>query len=63
MDVRIRDEGSVVAFTLETEAAKTWVKENLETEPWQWLGESLVIDHRMSGPIIDGMMSAGLEVG
>jgi hypothetical protein len=41
-DVLISNEGTVWVFNPLTPAAKDWFDENVESEPWQWLGTSLV---------------------
>jgi hypothetical protein len=62
-DIIVRREGySMVLFTPESDAAREWLEENLETEGWQWLGDSLALDGRCAPPIVDGMLAAGLEV-
>lgn len=45
-DFLIRDEGTVVMFTPVSEAAKNFLRDNVQSEPWQWMGESLCVDHR-----------------
>jgi hypothetical protein len=42
----VNNEGSVVTFTPEGDYEYKWMMSNLETETWQWLGKSLVVDHR-----------------
>ena len=61
-DVLIRNEGTIIQIIPETEAAKEWIDENVHSEPWQWLGPTLCVDHRMAGPLIEGMADAGLEL-
>jgi hypothetical protein len=61
-DVVVRNHGTVVLFELRSPAAREWVDENVQTEPWQWLGRSLGVDHRFAGQLTDGMIDAGLEV-
>ena len=43
-----------------TDEAKVWVKGNIQSESWQWLGRVLVIEHRFIADIVAGMMAAGL---
>lgn len=63
-DVTVNDQGTVVAFTLNTEAATDWVREEVLTEPWQWLGMStFAVDHRYAELLIEAMRASGLEVG
>lgn len=61
-DFRITDEGSLVGFKPVSEAALDWITENVESEPWQWMGTYLWVDHRMAQPLLDGIIAAGFEV-
>ena len=45
---------------LKTEGAREWVEGNVQTEPWQWLGQTLVVDHRCIEDLELGMVDAGL---
>jgi len=62
-DVDINDQGSIVGFTPRTEAARTWFDENVESEPWQWMGPSLYVDHRPAQGLLEGIQEAGLTIG
>lgn len=59
-DVITDNFGSIVGITPMTPAAREWLDENCQTEPWQWLGATLNVDCRMAGPILEGMAEAGL---
>jgi hypothetical protein len=62
-DVLVNDDGSVVAFTLRTQAAQDWISENTHTESWQWLGRhTLVVDSRYAEGLAEGMCEAGLTL-
>lgn len=61
-DLLVRDEGTVVVFRPATDAAKEWVAENIVSEPWQWLGGRLAVDHRYADSIIQSAAYDGLEV-
>jgi hypothetical protein len=64
-DVTINDQGTVVLFVLETEAAWTFVKD-VQTEPYQWMwmgNRGFAVDHRMADGLIEGMQADGLVVG
>jgi len=39
------------------------VRNNVESEPWQWLGASLVVEHRFAAGLIEGITDAGLGIG
>jgi hypothetical protein len=62
VDVTIHDQGSVIGFHPCTEAAKKWLIENVESEGWQWLGNTLYADRRSAGPLLEGIVEAGFEV-
>ena len=62
-DVLIRNEGTVWVFNPLTPAAKEWFDENVESESWQWLGTSLVVDHGFAMGLIQGIEDAGLAIG
>ena len=60
MSVSIEDHGTVVAFDFDDEG-KVWANENLQTEPWQWLGPNrLVVDHRVAEGLFEYMQEEGL---
>jgi hypothetical protein len=63
VDVLVRDEGSVVIVSPQTEAAKAWVEENVETSGWQWIGGVFAVEPRMLDNLLFGMEEAGLEIG
>jgi len=62
VDFVVNNQGSVVQFTPQTEAAQAWVSAHLPLEPWQWMGRSFVIDQRYAFDILDGIVNDGLEV-
>jgi hypothetical protein len=63
MDVNVRDEGTVVLLSLQSDEAHDWVDENVAVEDWQWMGQhSFCVDHRFAVPLIEGMIRGGLEV-
>ena len=53
---------SVFGITPITKRAKKWIKTNVSTEPWQWLGPTLVVEHRYIADLTAGMLEAGLIV-
>jgi hypothetical protein len=58
--VDIIDQGTLVGFNPRTEEAKQWFADNVTSEGWQWMGSTLWVDHRMAGPLIDGLAREGL---
>jgi hypothetical protein len=61
-DVYISNNGSVFSFQPVTKAGKDWITENVQTESWQWLGDTLAIESRFAAQLADGMISAGLDI-
>lgn len=61
MDVRVRDEGSIILVEPITEAAENWITENVQADA-QYVGRSLVVEHRYAADLISGMVNDGLEV-
>lgn len=59
-DVLVRNCGSMWAFNPLTDAAKTFFDKNVASEPWQWLGSSLAVQHRYAADLAAGMHAAGL---
>ena len=63
MDIQVNNQGTIILLTIMSEKGKKWINKHLQTEPWQWYGPSLAIDHRMAAPILEGMRDDGLELG
>jgi hypothetical protein len=60
-DFRISDEGTVVVFTPLSQAAQDFL-DCCQTESWQWLGPSLVVDHRPAHGLLTEIINQGMEV-
>lgn len=64
IDVTVDNQGTIVALTLNTDAALAWVEENVGSESWQWLGErTLCVEPRYAHDLVDGLLAADLTVG
>jgi len=61
-DLRFHNEGTLIGLTILTPRARAWVEDNCVTEPWQFMGATLWIDHGCASDVIDGAMADGLEV-
>ncbi len=61
-DVLVRNEGSILMLTPDSDSGREWIDENLGLESWQWLGNSCAIEWRYAPAIIEGMWEDGLEV-
>jgi hypothetical protein len=62
VDFRIEDHGSIVVVQPLTPQAGEWIEENVPTEPWQWLGGGLCVEHRYAEPLIEGIVEDGLSL-
>lgn len=47
--------GNLYGITCKTKRARKWVKDNLQTEGWQWLGNTLWIDIRFAEDIVNAI--------
>jgi len=61
-DVIVDDYGSIVGITPMTPAARKWIDENCQAEPWQWLGLTLHVDYRLADAVLAGMSEDGLTI-
>ena len=62
VDIRLSDAGSLVQFEPLTDAAKEWISEFVEAEPYMWLGNRLCVESRYAEEISNAMAEAGLVV-
>jgi len=46
-DVLVAKAFTTFVFTPLTAEAKQWIEANVQSEPWQWLGASLVVETRL----------------
>lgn len=60
-DVFVRNEGSIFLVTPISEAAREWMKEHIPDDA-QYMGRSLVVEHRYVEDIINGMKGDGLRI-
>lgn len=61
-DVEVNDQGTIVALTPRTKAGTEWLHTCIQTEPWQWMGASLCVDHRFADDLIAVMRNEDLTV-
>jgi hypothetical protein len=60
LDHEVTDSGSIIMIRPISDAARDWIDENVYSEPWQWMGDSLCIDTRYAGALLYGMQEDGL---
>ena len=57
-DFVIHNEGTILLFRPLTDAAREWLKANVQ-EDAQWFGGALVVEHRYAGDLAVGLIKAG----
>jgi hypothetical protein len=58
--VLIANTGNVFTFCPLTDRAKTWIDDNVQSESYQWLGATLIVEHRYALGLAQGPIDAGL---
>jgi hypothetical protein len=61
-DFLITDHGSIIMIAPVSDGALVWLDENVASEPWQWLGSALCVDHHCAGDLIDAIATAGFDI-
>lgn len=61
-DLEVVDNGSIWSFLPLSGRAHAWIAENVDAEPWQWLGGALAVDARMAFDLACGMGEGGLRL-
>lgn len=62
VDIEITNHGSIVGFRGLSEAGKTFLRDEVSSEGWQWLGDSLNVDHRMAEGLVEAIQNEGLNI-
>lgn len=62
--MKVKNYGSVVTFTAESDEERTFLNDEIITEDWQWggLGRVLAVDARFAEDLCAGCTVAGFEV-
>lgn len=61
-DFRIESHGSVWGFTPLNDDARHFVRVAVETESWQWMGNSLILDHRVAVQFREQLIEEGFSL-
>jgi hypothetical protein len=61
-DFTLYNHGSIVVLTPMTEAARSWMQDNIDVENAQMWGKGVVVEPRYVGSILDGLTVDGLTV-
>lgn len=62
IDIRVENHGTICLFIPLTPAARTFLDECVQSEPWQWLGFNLAVEPRYALDLANGAIEHGLEV-
>ena len=62
-DVLIESHGTVYLFIWNSENGRQFLTQEIETEPWQWLGSNLAVDHHNAAPLAGHIIESGLTIG
>lgn len=57
-----KDGDSLGRLRPNNDSAQRWLEENAQSEPWQWLGRWLCIEHRYITDIVAGIRDEGFTV-
>ena len=60
-DFSVLNQSSIFLLTPNSESAKEWVDENIDSEA-MWWGNSVVVEHRYIKDIVDGLLNDGFTV-
>jgi hypothetical protein len=50
-------------FIWQTTNGRDFLKTDVETEPWQWLGSTLVVEHNSAAGLAAAIIENGLTIG
>ena len=59
IDFVLRPHGTVWTFEPKTDAAKGFVRNDLEVQDWQWLGPVFGVDHRLATDLVAALEGEG----
>lgn len=61
-DFLIESHGSIFGFTPLNASARAWLDTHTNAEGWQYMGASLMVEHRYAMQLADGIQEAGYRV-
>lgn len=61
-DIEIINQGSLVGFLPRTNEGANWLNDEVQAEPWQFMGRVLYVDHRMAAPLIEAAIGDGIII-
>ncbi len=61
-DFRFTNHGSIITVIPVTDTAKEFIESEVHLESWQWMGNSIALDHRCARDLADVIVEAGFSV-
>lgn len=61
-DVELNRQGNIILVQCNSQEAKDWVNDNVNLEPFYWMGDSFPCDQHVVQNIINGMEADGLTI-
>lgn len=61
-DFSVSNNGTLWGFTPLNKAASEWLDEHVQSEPWQWLGRTLNVEHRYARGLAEIISDNGFRV-
>ena len=61
-DLLVLNDGTLVGLQPLTEASHDWLYDHAQTEPWQWLGGVLWLDHRSAEALTEALSADGFTL-
>jgi len=61
-DIEVINCGTIFQFVPLTPAGDAFLHNEVSSEPWQWLGGSLNVDHRYAEGLANAAVHEGLEL-
>jgi hypothetical protein len=58
-DFSIEYHGTVTLVRALSKACRSWIKANVQEEPWQWFGSALAVEPRYLDALVAGLEEAG----
>lgn len=61
-DFVVENHGTVFLFVPKNDKAAAFLRDSADTQPWQWMGGALAVEHRSAGYLADALIEEGFEV-
>jgi hypothetical protein len=62
IDIQTIHTGNLVGFQPNTDAGRDWLREEVQAEPWMYMGRVLYVDCRQASTLIEAAICDGIIV-